>query len=319
MIDERFDNLILPTILEEDRIDLYHNPTFAVPLVRGRTRMVATVHDAVFKRHPELVEPRLRSYLDRATVRSAKCADHLITVSEFSKREIGALYGVPEERMTVIPNGVRWPEDRPSQPSIERVLASRGLVPEGFVLYVGSIQKKKNIDMLLRAFKELLQREPASRLRLALAGSQEGEDYSVESRIAELGIADRVVVLGYVSEDLLEALYRRALAFVYPSLYEGFGLPPLEAMARGVPTIVSDSSSLPEVVGEDALRVDPRDPQKLASAMLQLFHDSELRQELSKKGRQRAWALTWRKSASQHLDVFKAVAGKHHETHPSRV
>jgi glycosyltransferase involved in cell wall biosynthesis len=320
MIDERFDNLVLPSALEEDQIDLYHNPTFAVPVVRTRARTVATVHDAVFRRHPNLVEPGLRNYLDHATRRAEKHADHLITVSEFSKREIKSLYQVSEERITAIPNGVRLPNSEKSDSKdAESVLQGRGLSPAGYILYVGSIEPKKNIDLLLQAFKEVLLRGERKGVRLALAGSRGAGQYSIEERIADLGLCENVVVLGYVSEEFLETLYREALAFVYPSLYEGFGLPPLEAMARGVPTIVSDSSSLPEVVGDAGIVVDPKSPALFAQAILDLLKSPTLRQELSKKGAERSHLFTWRQSAKRHLAVYRSILSRQYETHPSGI
>jgi glycosyltransferase involved in cell wall biosynthesis len=320
MIDERFDHLILPSLLEEDRIDLYHNPTFAVPAVRTRARSISTVHDAVFRRHPDLVEPRLRGYLDRATGRAARHADHLITVSEFSKLEIRDLYGVVAERITVIPNGVHSPRGPlPASHLADSTLGTKGLRPKGYVLYVGSIEPKKNVDTLLLAFKEVLASAEAQGLRLALAGSRGGGDYSVEDRVKELGLAGSVVLLGYVPEDFLELLYREALIFVYPSLYEGFGLPPLEAMARGIPTVVANSSSLPEVIGNAGIAVDAKSPVLFARAMLELMRDAALREDLSRKGLARAGELSWRRAAERHLDVYKYVLSTRYEGCPSGV
>jgi len=169
MIDERFDQTILPAQLEEDRVDVYHNPTFAVPVVRGRARTVATVHDVVFRRHPDLVEPRLRHYLNVATVRACRHADRIITVSEFSKRELLDLYDVDEDRVHVIHNGV---EPAPSGTTATGV-ASLGLAPGNYVLYVGSIEPKKNVELLLLAFREAALRLGPS-IKLVLAGSKPG-------------------------------------------------------------------------------------------------------------------------------------------------
>jgi glycosyltransferase involved in cell wall biosynthesis len=312
MIDERFDQLILPSLLKEDRIDLYHNPTFAVPVIRDGATTVATVHDVVFKRHSQLVEPKLRHYLDAATRRACRTADSLITVSEFSKSEIVELYGVDPGRIIVIPNGVRPPV--PASESRDRSavrLTPLGLSTGAYVLYVGSIEPKKNINLLVSAFRMAADRLPGFPLKLALAGSRAGGVYPIERRIAELGIAGRVAVLGYVPADLLEDLYSHALMFVYPSLYEGFGLPPLEAMARGVPTIVSNSSSLPEVVGGDALIVDPAKPESLAEAIIKLAEGPLLREDLARRGLERAKRFSWRRSAEAHLDVYEMAVRSH--------
>ena len=314
MIDERFDQLLLPTVLEQDRIDLYHNPTFAVPLVRTGVRCVATVHDVVFKRHPELVETKLRHYLDSATRRSCKHAERLITVSHFSKREIVSLYSVEPDRISVIHNGVRVPDRNDAIEGAKHELQKFGLDPGGYVLYVGSIEPKKNVGMLLEAFSQVKRHRKGTPLKLALAGSRGAQEFPLEARVKELGIEDRVVALGYVSEELLQCLYAHALVFVYPSLYEGFGFPPLEAMARGVPTVVSDSSSLPEVVGSDAVIVKRNRPDKLAREINNLIGDPERCRQLSERGRKRAEEFTWKRSAQQHLELFETVVKSHEST-----
>jgi glycosyltransferase involved in cell wall biosynthesis len=305
MIDERFDQLVLPTALEEDEVDVYHNPTFAVPLIRTRARRISTVHDVVFRRHPELVEPRLRSYLDRATERAARHADHLITVSEFSRREITALYAVEPKRISAIPNGVDVPSS--GQSSNESVLLPGGLAPGKYVLYVGRIEAKKNISTLLLAWKEVYRARADRSLKLALVGSGDPREYPLEEKIQENGLGESVQALGYVPEGALENLYRHALVFVYPSLYEGFGFPPLEAMARGVPTIVSDASSLPEVVGQDAVLVDPVGPGALSRALIDLIDRPDKRNDLSARGRKRASEFTWARSALRHREIYASV------------
>ena len=307
MIDERFDQLVLPTILEQDKVDVYHNPTFAVPLIRTKARKIATVHDVVFRRHPELVEPRLRSYLDRATGWAARHADHLITVSEFSRREITDLYPVEPDRVSAIPNGVDAPPETGDVPD-PSALAAVGLAPGKYVLYVGRIEAKKNITALLLAWKALSRRKADPFLKLALVGSWDPREYPLKEKVEEFGLGTSVRALGYVPGEMLENLYRNAFVFVYPSLYEGFGFPPLEAMGRGIPTIVSNASSLPEVVGEDAVLVDPTRPEALAGALAELIDSPEKRSELSARGRRRASTFTWAQSAGRHREVYASVA-----------
>jgi glycosyltransferase involved in cell wall biosynthesis len=314
MIDERFDQLVLPTLLVEGSIDVYHNPTFSVPAVRTSARTVATVHDVVFRRHPELVEAGLRRYLDRATRRTVNSADAIITVSHFSKREIAELYTVEQDRITVIHNGVILPCGRKPNNLGSTVQRGLGANADGYVLYVGSIEPKKNIDVLLRAFASLRRPQAARSYALVLAGASNASNYRVEDRIRELGLSGAVSVLGYVSEEDLESLYTHAKAFVYPSLYEGFGLPVLEAMARGIPTVVSRATSLPEVAGECALLFEPSDPEDLARMLTRLLESPTEQKALSEKGRARAAAFTWRHSARLHLDTYERVVKKHAHT-----
>lgn len=297
MIDERFDQLILPTVLEEDRATVYHNPTFSAPIIRTRAKVVSTVHDVVFRRFPDLVEPRLCRYLDGATTRACRHADAIVTVSEYSKRELLALYPVAANRVRVIYNGICAP---PAQ------LMNRSSDPSDFILYVGSIEAKKNIDVLLEGFRVARSRGLAD-VRLALAGARPS-DYPLQSRIEKCGLAGLVDVLGYVPEEKLEELYAKARLFVYPSLYEGFGFPPLEAMARGVPTIVSDASSLPEVVGDAALTFQARNPEQLADRMVRLIQDAALRAQLADKGPRRASEFRWQAAAAAHLKLYREVA-----------
>jgi glycosyltransferase involved in cell wall biosynthesis len=319
MIDERFDQLILPTLLVEDRVDVYHNPTFAVPLVRTPARIVSTIHDVVFKRHPDLVEPRLRTYLDRATLRARKGADHVITGSEFSRKELLELYPEGESEVTVIPHGVEPSSTAaPNHEIAFRTLAAMGLETGNYLLYVGSVETKKNVNIILQAFARISSVRACQGLRLAIAGPRNDTDYPLETRIVESGLEDRVNVLGYVPSEALECLYAHARVFIYPSLYEGFGLPPLEAMVRGIPTIVSDATSLPEVVGDGAILVDPTRADHLAEVIKELVENHDRCVELGARGRKRAAQFSWRRSAEEHLNVYKSVL-RIHETAPSSV
>ncbi|MCE9584600.1 MAG: glycosyltransferase family 4 protein [Planctomycetes bacterium] len=307
MIDERLDQLILPSLLEEDEIDLYHNPTFSIPSIHGQTKLVSTVHDVVFHRHPERVEPRLRQYLDAATRRACRGADRLITVSEFSKGEIAEAYSVDASKLEVIHNGVHSPRVSPGT-SFHRSLADLGLTPGGYVLYVGSIERKKNIGVLLDAFAILTDSVEFRGLKLVLAGTHVPVDLELGARLRQASSKGDVLLPGHVADEVLESLYAAASAFVYPSLYEGFGLPPLEAMLRGVPTIVAGTSSLPEVVGDAALIVDPDDASGLSAAIASVVRDGMLRSDLVRKGRLRAAEFTWRRSAERHLALYEKVA-----------
>lgn len=305
MIDERFDQLIIPGLLEEDRVDLYFNPTFATPLIQTRARTVATVHDVVFRRHPDYVPDRLRDYLDRATDRSCRTADRLITVSAFSRSEISDLYrdslrDVATE-IEVIHNGVIPPPHR-------RLNESRTPRGHRYLLYVGSVEPKKNIQGLLEAFRTVTSATPHRKLKLMIAGCHDRKSFPIDATLTRLGLEGKVSLLGHVSEEALEDLYAHALIFIYPSFYEGFGLPPIEAMARGIPTIVSSTSSLPEVVGDGAMTVPPESPEDLARAILDLAGDERKRVALSIKGVQRAHAFTWKRSAEKHLALFESLA-----------
>lgn len=299
MIDPAFEQACLPSLLEEHKIDVVHTTCFTTPIAASRVARVATVHDVVFRRHPALVEPGLRDYLDRWTRVSCQLADAVVTVSEFSRTEIAALYGRAASAIDVVPNAV---DDR-----FRRVARTRAKgLP--YVLYVGSIEEKKNVAALLRAYGALLRTSPEIPHVLVLVGGAGAAPFDLERAVAEVpGIAPRVHALGRVPDDHLLELLGAADLFVYPSEHEGFGLPPLEAMAAGVPTIVSDRASLPEVVGDGAAIVDPHDEATFAQTMHRLLTSGTDRDALVARGRHRAQALTWIAAATSLAAVYRRV------------
>ena len=309
MIDERWEQIQLPTVLADNEIDLYHSTCFSLPVVKTTEWRIATVHDVVFRTRPDLVAPKLCDYLDTWTEHSLEVADAVITVSEFSKGEITRAYGTPPEKVHVIYNGIepRFSE-RVGVKAKKSVRKKYGL-PEKFVLYVGSLEPKKNIDRLIEAFAMLAEGGDVGRRKLVLAGGGGGMAYDVEEAIAKAGAKGKVVVTGYVQDEEIVALMNMADLFVYPSLYEGFGLPPLEAMACGTPTVVSDATCLPEVVGEGALVAPAEDVSALAEAMDKGLSDLKLRRSLIQRGRKRAADFTWKRAAGETLALYESVSG----------
>ncbi len=299
MIDPLFEQIHLPALLSELNVDVYHGTCFATPIAPGRTRRVATVHDVVFRRHPELVEPGLRSYLDRWTEVSCELAEGIVTVSEFSRSEIAELYGRPVEQIHVIPNAVD-----------EAFFQVERRRPPGapYVLYVGAIEPKKNIGALLRGFATLLQEFPDTPHVLVLVGGQGGAPFDLDRALAsEPSLRGRVKTLGHVPDDQLLELYGAADLFCYLSEYEGFGLPPLEAMAASVPCVVADRSSLPEVTGGAALLVDPNDRAAVATAMAQALRDPQVSARLAQRGRKVVAGYSWQQSAEALVDLYGSV------------
>jgi len=287
MIDPEFEQIRLPALLEELKADVYHNPCFSTPLAPGATKTVATVHDVVFRRRPELVEPKLRKYLDRWTAASCEYANAVITVSEFSRREIRELYG---RDPNVVPNAVS--EDF-FQIKRERVSGPP------YVLYVGSIEPKKNVEELILGFDALCAKRKRLEHHLVLVGS-----LTYMPAVPER-LKPRVHLLGHVPEDHLRKLYGGASAFAYLSEYEGFGLPPLEAMAAGIPTVVADRTSLPEVTDGAAELVDPSKPEDVARGLQVALKDiDELRVV---RGRKAAARFSWAQSARMLALIYDVV------------
>ena len=293
-----------PLAAWRDRLDLLHATYTLPPLLPCRS--VVTVHDVSYRLFPRAFSPRDRLLLSLAVPLSMRRADRVITVSEASRRDILRLYGLPPTKVVAIPNGV---EDR-FQPvdAASRLAAVRqrhGL-PERFILALGNLQPRKNLRRLVAAYA-LLRHQYGIRHQLVLAGKPLWREGAIYRAIERHGLVGDVVTTGYVDDANLPALYSAADLFVYPSLYEGFGLPPLEAMACGTPVVAGATSSLPEVVGEAALLVEPTDVAALAAAIARLLRDDELHRHLGAAGRERAARFSWETAARQTAAVYDAV------------
>lgn len=292
-----------------DGLDLFHGPNFKMPTM-GRYGGIVTLHDLWLDRHPEyspkLLGQRLSCYRTR---RMAWRARKVITISAFSAQDIMALYGLPADRIAVIPNGVSgefWPD---RQPEGRRLLQQRFRLPaERYLLFVGGADHRKNHTALLRAYAAR-----SAQLHgycLVMVGGAVHRTGNIPATAARLGIADRVVCTGHLPLVDLRLLYSHAEVFVFPSLYEGFGMPVLEAMACGAPVITSNTTSLPEVAGDAALLVNPNDPEELGNAIMRLLTDQTLRESLRVRGRERAKRFTWERAARQTLAVYREVCSE---------
>ena len=288
-------------------VALFHATDHLLPYFR-RIKSVFTLHDLIFIFHPETHKPLNRWFLTLMMPRFLRAADAVIAVSECTKRDAVRFYGIPEEKITVIYEGVN-PRFRPASPETIASVRARYNLPEHFILYVGTIEPRKNLTALLEAFHHLLATHD---LRLVIVGKKGWLYEGFFLRLRELGLEDRVIFTGYVPDEDLPAIYSAAELFVFPSLYEGFGLPVLEAMACGVPVICSNTSSLPEVAGDAALLVDPTDVRALAGAMEQALTDEALRVTLRARGIERAQRFTWARAAQETMQVYENVATFRH-------
>ena len=284
--------------------DVFHAPDAVLPLRLPRCPSVMTVHDVSFLVCPETFSPARRIYKRVMARLSVRRAAHIVTDSKSTRRDLCRLLGVAAERITVVHPGLDDRFRSIPDPARLRSVAERFGLPDAFVLYVGSQDPRKNFTGLLEAFA----RCPPD-LRLVVVGSARHARARCLARLREADDADRALLIDSVARDELPAIYRLASMLVYPSLYEGFGFPPLEAMACGTPVIVSNVSSLPEVVGNAALRADPYRPDELARCISDLARDEGLRRELRTKGSERAREFTWEQAASQTLDVYRRVVG----------
>ncbi len=297
-----WEQAVAPPVLLRDRPDALLCPLNVAPLL-APCPTVVTVHDLAFLRF-RLHQPAKRLYLAALTRVSVRRAAHVITVSEFTRREVLDLLGVPPAKVTAIPNG-RDPRFQPVDESTLAAFRARMRLPPRFLLFVGTLEPRKNVPTLLRAYARVKER---LRLPLVIGGGKGWLYDEIFALVRELSINDEVRFLGFVDRDDLPLLYAAATAFVYPSLYEGFGFPPLEAMASGTPVVVSDAGSLQEVVGDAGMIVPARDVDALAESLVRVTHDDAWRAELRARGLRRARQFCWEDAAAATVDILRQVA-----------
>lgn len=290
-------------------LDLLHGLAFVAPLA-ARCPTVVTVHDLSFLRFPEAFRRANRTYLAWFTRRAVQRAARVIAVSESTRRDVIDLCGVPEARVVTVPNGVAE-QYSPAEPAAVAEFRRRKGLPERFMLYLGTLEPRKNLEALVVAYARLHDGAGAGRPKLVIAGGKGWFFETIFARVAELGLSDDVLFPGYVPAAELPWWYRAAELFVYPSRFEGFGLPVLEAMACGTPVITTTASSLPEVAGSAALLVDPDDTDALTAALSRLMTDATLREDLGEAGLRQAARFSWARTAAETAQVYRDVLGAH--------
>lgn len=276
-------------------------PAHVVPLLHPPT--VVTIHDVGYRAFPETHTARRRLELELTTRWSLRAARHVITISHATKRDLINWYGADPQRITVTHLGCSSIFTPPADPHVvAAVTAHYGLGQRPYLLYIGTVQPRKNLSRVIDALALTI--AAGYDLDLVIAGKRGWLSEPIERRAGELGITNRVHFTGFVADADLPALLAGALAFVFPSLYEGFGMPVVEAMACGTPVITSTSSSLPEIAGDAALLVDPLDTNAIAAAIMRLSDDHDLRATLRQRGLARARLFNWETCARQTLAVL---------------
>jgi glycosyltransferase involved in cell wall biosynthesis len=297
-------NYLVPRALKRERADLFHATNFAVP-VRAGCPCVVTIHDLIYARAPGAFEPLYERYLKLMVPTAVRRARRVITDSAATRDDLLEFIGPEPSRVAVVHLGVGDEyfvhEDRDE---LERARQRLGL-PSRFVLHVGAIERRKKLETLLVAVAPLLSSNLID--EVVLAGEKGHGADDVHRTAVELGIHGRVRYLGYVPQDLLPALYSLAQVLSLASVYEGFGMPVLEAMACGTPVVASNVSSLPEVVGDAALTVAPGDAVGLRQALERLLTDSRLQDEMRRRGLVRVREFSWERTAAGHLEVYRQV------------
>jgi glycosyltransferase involved in cell wall biosynthesis len=297
----------IPMTLLREHIDLFHAPHYVLPpLIHCRS--VVTIHDCIHLMFPQYLPGRLAyAYAKAQLWTAAHRSDRVLTVSETSKLDILRRFRVPADKVTVVYNAIDERLARPpAEEDFERVRA-RYQLKDPFALYVGNIKPHKNLERLIEAFHELRQESAFETLKLVIIGDEITKYLGLRRAVHRHKLHKHVRFFGFVPLETLSVLYRLASVFVFPSLYEGFGLPPLEAMYFGTPVVTSNVSSLPEVVGDAALLVDPYSSTSIADGMRRALTDESLRASLREKGMARAREFSWEHSVQHIRDVYGEV------------
>jgi glycosyltransferase involved in cell wall biosynthesis len=294
----------LPVEVFTGRIQVYHATDFTLPPTLPGTRTLLTVHDLSFVRAPEATTPVLKAYLDQVVPRSVRRASFVVADSQATRDDLVEFYGTPPEKITVLYGGVE-PAFMPVKDEAARKgVRQRYNIPETpYILSIGTVQPRKNYARLIEAVAEL---GPEHKdVHLVIAGGRGWLENPIYQAVKDFYLSDRVHFIGFARDEDLPALYSDAVCLAYPSLYEGFGFPVLEAMACGTPAVTSGVSSMPEVAGDAALLIDPYDVDALVDALRRLLTDEPLRSTLITRGFAQAARFTWDRSAHQLRDIYR--------------
>lgn len=301
LLERKLQQLRFSRGIQAGRAMLYHEPNYLAFRFNGPT--VVSAHDASWVRYPETHPIQRVRIMNRLFPISLERARRIIVDSDFVAREINALFGVPFNRIRTVPLGVASDFHPMSATETLPVCKQFGLEHGGYVLTVGTMEPRKNLLSLIHAYG-LLPSELSGQYPLVIAGMGGWRHKQINQQMASLERQGLLRILGHIEEQTLPSLYAAARLFVFPSIYEGFGLPPLEAMAAGIPVIVSDRASLPGVVGDAGLRIDPHDIDAMAEALRKVMEDPQRQKNMAAASLQRAQRFTWQRCARETLAVY---------------
>lgn len=292
---------------EIQALDLLHSPVTPLPLLLSKKiKTVVTLHDLTWKFFPENFKPEGVIWWRFAWPKSLKKSNHIVVDSERTKEDILKFYGIPEEKITVIYPYISFHFFETSSEKL-KIVKNKYVLPERYILYMGALRKNKNLESLLRAY-QILKKEKNISQKLVLAGPKEWGNEIIFSEITRLNLQNEVIITGSISDDDLPLIYKGADVFVFPSLYEGFGYPPLEAMVCKTPVVVSNVSSLPEIVGDAGLYFDPLNLRDMAEKIYQVLSSPSLAEKLKNLGFKRMKEFSMEKTIQKYLEVYKKVS-----------
>jgi len=291
-------------------VDVIHSTAYVVPEL-FKAKLVVTIHDLSFLLFPDMhTEENIRLLIKNLIYINSR-PNKIICDSEQTKKDLIRFFHVPEEKIKVIYLGVDHIfSDSISEEKKDIILARHDLIGIDYILTVASIEPRKNFERIIKVFSEIIKDEKYSDIYLVCAGGSGWKNENIHKLVVEKGLEGRVRFLGYIDEEDLPSIYNAAKFFMYPSLYEGFGLPVLEAMASKVPVLTSNVSSLPEVAGDAALMVDPYSEKEIYDASIRMLKDESLRKEFKAIGAQRSNLFTWENTAFKTLEVYTEVMKK---------
>jgi glycosyltransferase involved in cell wall biosynthesis len=302
-----FQQNYFPTNIQKEKIDIYHVPQNGIGLCEKiNCKKVITIHDLIPYVMPETVGRGYLLKFLKEVPYILELSDGIITVSEWSKKDILKFFPMDENKIYVTPLAADSKYRPLDKEQCQYVLEKKFNIKQPYILYIGGFSPRKNVRSLIMAFSTVL-RELNKEHKLVIVGSLKDEGSSLKELSDRLNISSNIIFTGFVEEELLPVLYNGSEAFIYPSFYEGFGLPPLEAMSCGIPVITSNISSIPEVVGDAGILIDPYDTSNLMNALGVLLNDDNLKASLSKKGLEKSKEFSWEKTAEKTLDVYSQI------------
>lgn len=300
-----YSHLLVSAIVSREKLDVFHSPASTMPLIYQKSSVV-TIHDLAIYKNKNWF-PGGQQFSTRIVVpHTLKKVDKIIAVSESTKKDIARLFKIPKEKVEVIYNGIDDIAAEKHVASKTRLQSKYG-IRDAFILFLGTLEPRKNIPRLIQAFKRVSSRSRFQNIQLVIAGGHGWESKNLAAMCDKLGLSNDVIFTGYVSRSSKIGLMRHAEAFVFPSLYEGFGLSNLEAMALGTPVVTSDTASMPEVMGDAAVYINPKSVKSISDGIIKILSSPKLRKSLTQKGKRQSTKFHWDICAKQTLDIYGGV------------